>query len=83
MPGLTTRCGRRTCYAIWHFVPLYGDPGSDPFDLTEFEARGCRPRLFCDAYGLDDHGGLVDKIIQRQRAVRTASRAGAGAGDPA
>ena len=59
-------------FAIWHFVPLYGDPGSDPFDMAEFEPRARRSRLFCDAYGLDDRDGLVDKILERQRAVHSA-----------
>lgn len=70
-------------YAIWHFVPLYGDPGSDPFDLADFEPRACRTRLFCDAYGLEDRAGLVDKVIDRQLAVHDAIKRGAAAGDPA
>jgi aminoglycoside phosphotransferase (APT) family kinase protein len=70
-------------YALWHFVPLYGDPGSDPFDLAQFEPRARRTRLFCDAYGLDDRGGLVGKILERQRAVHTAIKHGAESGDPA
>lgn len=70
-------------YAIWHFVPLYGDPDSDPFDLTHFEPRARRARLLCDAYGLDDRTGLVDKILERQRAVHSSIKSGADAGDPA
>jgi hypothetical protein len=70
-------------YAIWHFVPLYGDPDSDPFDLAQFEPRARRTRLFCDAYSLDDRDGLVDKILDRQRAVHTAIKHGADTGDSA
>lgn len=70
-------------YALWHFVPLYGDPGSDPFDLAEFEPRARRTRLFCNAYDLEDRHGLVDKILERQRAVHTAIKHGAETGDPA
>jgi Phosphotransferase enzyme family len=70
-------------YAIWHFVPLYGDPSSDPFDLSDFEPRARRTRLFCDTYGLTDPGDLVDHIVECQRAVYTAIRHGAEVGDPA
>lgn len=70
-------------YALWHFVPLYGDPDTDPFDLAEFEPRAHRTRLFCDAYGLDDRDRIVEQILERQDAVYTAIRQGAEAGDPA
>ena len=30
-------------FAIWHFVPLYGDPATDPFGMAEFEPRGAGP----------------------------------------
>jgi len=71
------------CFAIWHFVPLYGDPATDPFSMAEFEPRARRTRLFCDAYGLGDRGELVDKIVERQRAGRRAIMQAADAGDPA
>ncbi len=70
-------------FAIWHFVPLYGDPATDPFGMAEFDPRARRTRLFCDAYGLEDRGELVDKILQRQRAGRRAIKHAADAGDPA
>lgn len=70
-------------FALWHFVPLYGDPATDPFSMAEFEPRARRTRLFCDAYGLADRGGLVDKILERQRAARRAIKQAADAGDPA
>ena len=70
-------------FAIWHFVPLYGDPAADPFGLAEFEPRARRTRLFCDAYGLADRGELVDKIVERQRAGYHAIKHAANADDPA
>jgi Phosphotransferase enzyme family len=70
-------------FAIWHFVPLYGDLATDPFGMAEFEPRARRTRLFCDAYGLADRGELVDKILERQRASRRAIKQAADAGDPA
>lgn len=71
------------CFPIWHFVPLYGDPATDPFSMAEFDPRARRTRLFCDAYGLGDRGELVDKIVERQRAGRRAIMQAADAGDPA
>jgi hypothetical protein len=70
-------------YSLWHFVPLYGDPATDPFDLTKFESRARRARIFCDAYGLTNREGMADQIIERQRTVYGAFRDGARAGDPA
>lgn len=70
-------------YALWHFVPLYGDPASDPFSLAEFEPRARRSRLLCEAYGLRDRERLVDRIVQRQRTVYRIFKDGAQAGDPA
>lgn len=70
-------------FALWHFVPLYGDPSSDPFDVTVFEPRARRARLFCDAYGLADRGRVVDMVIERQLVARAAIEQGVHAGDPA
>lgn len=70
-------------FALWHFVPLYGNPASDPFDVTVFEPRTRRTRLFCDAYGLTERHGVVDMVIERQRAARAAIEHGAEGGDPA
>jgi len=47
------------------------------------DRRARRARLFCDAYGLQDRGELVDKILERQRADRRAIKQAADAGDPA
>ncbi len=70
-------------FALWHFVPLYGDPASDPFDVTVFEPRARRTRLFCDAYGLPGRRGVIDMIQERELAVHAAIEQGAEAGDPA
>ncbi len=70
-------------FALWHFVPLYGDPASDPFDVKEFEPRARRARLLCDAYGLSDRREVVDMVIERQLAARAAIEHGAKAGNPA
>jgi hypothetical protein len=40
------------------------------------DRRARRARLFCDAYGLQDRGELVDKILERQRAGRRAIKQG-------
>jgi phosphotransferase family enzyme len=70
-------------YALWHFVPLYGDPQSDPFDVTMLEPRAERCRAFCDAYGLGDRDTIVDAVIVRQRAVLDEFRTRAAAGERA
>lgn len=51
-------------YALWRWAPLY--PG-DRYGPPEERAR--RMRLFCDAYGLERRGGLMDIVAQRQRAL--------------
>lgn len=70
-------------YALWHFVPLYGDSDCDPFDVNVFEPRARRARLLCDAYGLEDRGGVFDMLIHRERAVYAAIKSAADKGDPA
>lgn len=70
-------------FALWHFVPLYGDPDSDPFDVTVFAPRARRTRLFCDAYGLPDRRGVIDMVQERQLSAYAAVEQGAEAGDPA
>lgn len=67
-------------FALWHFIPLYGDPASEPFDVTVFEPRARRARLFCDAYGLSDRCGVIDMVQQRQLVAHTAVEQGAAAG---
>ncbi len=70
-------------FALWHFVPLYGDPDSDPFAVDVFEPRATRTRLFCDAYALTDRADVAGMILTRQQAVYDAMNRGAGQGDPA
>jgi Phosphotransferase enzyme family len=69
-------------FALWHFVPLYGDPASDPFDTSTFEPRARRTRLFCDAYGLTGPDNVPEMVIHRQVATYTAMESAAKAGDP-
>lgn len=67
-------------FAIWHFVPLYGE--GDPFAPDRL---GPRVRLFCDAYGLDDGSrhNIVDVILERQKVTYATFQREAGAGEPA
>jgi Phosphotransferase enzyme family len=52
-------------HALWRFVPLYpdGDCARLGFPVGP---RGPRIRLFCDAYGLGDRGGILDVVRRRQ-----------------
>lgn len=69
-------------YALWHFVPFYGDPSRDPFPVDEFEPRAARARAFCDAYGLQDRSAVIDLVVERQLATFAVFEEGAKAGDP-
>ncbi len=70
-------------FAIWHFVPLYGETeAGDPFDPAIFDPRGERVRRFCDAYGLNDRGGVVEMIKLRQETTHATFKRRAEAGDP-
>lgn len=42
------------------------------------EPRPRRTRLFCDAYGLDQCAGLVDKILQRRTPSMIRTESGDG-----
>jgi hypothetical protein len=70
-------------YAVWRFVPLYGDLEERgwPAGITE---RAARLRSFCDAYGLDSHGRahLVETIEQRIRCSLDTGEAWGRAGKP-
>jgi hypothetical protein len=70
-------------FALWHFVPLYGDPDSDPFPLQQFEPRATRTRMFCDAYGFKDLGDVVHMVIERQVGTYAAMERGAKEGNAA
>lgn len=70
-------------FALWHFVPLYGDDPADPFKPDALGPRAKRTRLFCDAYGLTDRTGVIKMVVQRQAATYEAIKHGAETGDPA
>lgn len=67
-------------FAIWHFVPLYGedDPCHPDRDL------GLRTRLFCDVYGLEDtdRRRLIEVIHERQMMTYYTFQREASAGEP-
>ena len=56
-------------YALWRFVPLYGDADCRRLGLP-VRPRGPRIRLFCDAYGLgsDERAAIIDTVRGRQQA---------------
>jgi aminoglycoside phosphotransferase (APT) family kinase protein len=69
-------------YAAWRFVPLYYDgiPGAvQGVDVGECARR---LRLFCDAYGFDDRGALLDTIQARQQVMYDTVRIWGEAGVP-
>jgi hypothetical protein len=68
-------------YAVWRWVPVYGEwkcriVGCDVPDY------GRRARLFCDAYGLDDRGALLDTTRMRMQALSDTIRSWGEAGEP-
>jgi phosphotransferase family enzyme len=64
-------------YALWRFVPLYGDP---VFGTPAERAR--RIRLFCDAYGLAERQNLLTIVEQRQQVLLDTLVAWGQAGVP-
>ena len=72
--------GRRiwdVAMGIWRWVPIYGD--SDP----RLGDRAARVRLFCDSYGLGpERRGVIDALLDRQKAAREFARAQIARGDP-
>jgi aminoglycoside phosphotransferase (APT) family kinase protein len=73
-------------YAVWRFVPLYYDgkpnsadaAGAEP-DLGDYARR---LRLFCDAYGLEQRGELLDVVQARQQVMFDTVRQWGEAGVP-
>jgi aminoglycoside phosphotransferase (APT) family kinase protein len=53
-------------HAVWRFVPLF--PGED------VTSCGRRLRVFCDGYGLDDRGELLEFVRRRQQALYETAR---------
>lgn len=70
-------------YALWRFVPRYGDEWSKTFaGRASARERARRMRLFCDAYGLEGRAGLLDAIERRQRVAYATIAAWGEAGVP-
>jgi Ser/Thr protein kinase RdoA (MazF antagonist) len=68
-------------YAAYRFVPLIADERCPALGLRTPPDRERRLRLFCDAYGLEERGNLVETIERRVRAVAAMLLEKAGAGD--
>lgn len=68
-------------YAIWRFVPLYTDDDCRRLGFP-VAPRGPRIRLFCDAYGLEQTGGILDVVRARQIALYETAREWGGQGRP-
>jgi aminoglycoside phosphotransferase (APT) family kinase protein len=68
-------------YAVWRFVPLYPDDDCRRLGFPVLP-RGPRIRLFCDAYGLEDRGELLETVRRRQQALYDTAREWGGAGAP-
>jgi Phosphotransferase enzyme family len=64
-------------YALWRFVPLYGDAA---FGSPAEQAR--RIRLFCDVYGPIDRRELLAVVERRQQALHDTVVAWGRAGVP-
>ena len=56
-------------YAIYRFVPLATDKHSEDTGWSKPLNRLARLRLFCDSYGLEARGSLIDTVIQRIEAL--------------
>lgn len=68
-------------YAAYRFVPLVADEHCSFLGLPGPPDRERRLRLFCDAYGLEERGDLVETIERRVRAVAAMLQEKAAAGD--
>jgi hypothetical protein len=64
-------------YALWRFVPLYGDA-----EFGSPDARARRIKLFCHTYGLAERRGLLDTIERRQQVLHDTLVAWGQAGVP-
>lgn len=64
-------------YALWRWVPLYPEERYG----TPAE-RACRMRAFCDVYGYESGGNLVDLVLKRQRALYDTLESWGRAGVP-
>ncbi len=68
-------------YALWRFVPLYEDEDCARLEIP-VQPRGKRIRLFCDSYGLDERGEVLDAVRLRQQALYDTARVRGEAGEP-
>ncbi|NLF50379.1 MAG: aminoglycoside phosphotransferase family protein [Leptolinea sp.] len=66
-------------YAVYRFAPITAP--SNPENFGSIHEQGCRTRLFCDAYGLEDRSGVVDSIVERVAGMANSLRLGAARGD--
>ena len=56
---------RDVAYAVYRFVPLATDKHCLDAGWQSPPDRASRLKIFCDAYGLEDRTGLIDKVIER------------------
>ncbi len=56
-------------YAVYRFVPLAADSHCQDLGWNPIPDRQARLKLFCDAYGLDDRGALIETVIQRLQVL--------------
>ena len=66
-------------YALYRFAPLMAPSNPDSFGTIAAQCR--RARLFCDAYGVQDRGQLVQTILARVAYMADFLRQGAARGD--
>lgn len=72
-------------YAVYRFVPLSWEPDilvTRPHILDPV-VQSMRLRMFCDAYGLDDHSELLDMVRGRLEHLCTHMTDRAAEGNPA
>ncbi|MBA3276545.1 MAG: phosphotransferase [Chloroflexia bacterium] len=68
--------------AAYRLAPLASDAGCRGFGFGEPPDRIGRLTRFCDAYGLEDRAGLLEKAIVRIEGLRDDILERAAAGDP-
>lgn len=69
-------------HALLYFVPICPDEDAEAAGVPHPRGRGGRLRMFCDAYGLQERGGLLDAMLQRQRDTIEGILGHASRGDP-
>ena len=66
-------------YALYRFAPITAPSNPENFGTPADQCR--RARLFCDAYGLEDHSDLVNAVMARIADMAESLREGAANGD--